>query len=389
MPIRVACQCGKAFAAPDNLAGKAVKCPGCGQPLRIPGGAAAPAPARPAAPQPAPLSGGLADLLDEAGIAQHAGPRCPQCEAPLAPTAVLCVKCGFHRQSGQRVYSEVKAGGKEIGHGDAASFLMARAAAEVAASPVAKDDKDTGGVASIWTWVFMLFLPGLFTLGFFVAGWWGGTLAAPAYMMLNAIKTGHYLLLIPGLLIAGGILLLAFGWLNVTSVALDRNVWHGLGCMLLIGTYCYFWGLFNWKHAKSQMLMYLSGIWLLTFGYYALIGCVAIETGGWAINIPLLLIFTGQLLSFVGITHITLIALEEGLGHGLACMLTGIYAPIYGFMRWAQCKMPQLLFLAGFGTTIFGVVVMVGLAAGGMLKAPNLIGFIEEMNAQAQQDAGE
>lgn len=36
MPIAVACQCGKRFQAKDELAGKRVKCPGCGNPLAIP-----------------------------------------------------------------------------------------------------------------------------------------------------------------------------------------------------------------------------------------------------------------------------------------------------------------------------------------------------------------
>jgi hypothetical protein len=38
MPISVTCQCGQSFRAKDDLAGKRVKCPKCGQPLTIPGG---------------------------------------------------------------------------------------------------------------------------------------------------------------------------------------------------------------------------------------------------------------------------------------------------------------------------------------------------------------
>jgi hypothetical protein len=36
MPILVACQCGGSFQAPDNLAGKRVKCPACGGDLAVP-----------------------------------------------------------------------------------------------------------------------------------------------------------------------------------------------------------------------------------------------------------------------------------------------------------------------------------------------------------------
>ena len=47
MTIRVGCQCGKRFAAPDHLAGKSVPCPSCGSPILI---AAPPAKAAALAP---------------------------------------------------------------------------------------------------------------------------------------------------------------------------------------------------------------------------------------------------------------------------------------------------------------------------------------------------
>jgi len=44
MAIEVKCgSCGKSFRAKDELAGKAVRCPGCQQPLKIPGHGASPA----------------------------------------------------------------------------------------------------------------------------------------------------------------------------------------------------------------------------------------------------------------------------------------------------------------------------------------------------------
>jgi hypothetical protein len=36
MAIAVRCECGKKFSAPEKLAGKRVKCPGCGGPIAIP-----------------------------------------------------------------------------------------------------------------------------------------------------------------------------------------------------------------------------------------------------------------------------------------------------------------------------------------------------------------
>ena len=49
MPIAVACNCGKKFNAKDELAGKRVKCPGCGEPIAIPSPAAAATAKTPAA----------------------------------------------------------------------------------------------------------------------------------------------------------------------------------------------------------------------------------------------------------------------------------------------------------------------------------------------------
>lgn len=36
MPIRVECECGKVLRLKDELAGKRVRCPGCGDPLSVP-----------------------------------------------------------------------------------------------------------------------------------------------------------------------------------------------------------------------------------------------------------------------------------------------------------------------------------------------------------------
>jgi hypothetical protein len=118
MPIPVACKCGQKFAAKDDLAGKATKCPKCGDVLRIPspaqpaGNPAAAKPAgvaRRAAPAqnpPATVGGSLADFLDEAGVkpvVEDTRPRCPNCKRPMEHEAVLCVACGFNVQTGRQI----------------------------------------------------------------------------------------------------------------------------------------------------------------------------------------------------------------------------------------------------------------------------------------------
>ena len=91
MPIKVACKCGAAFAAKDELAGRTVACPKCKQPLKIQAAqpAAAAAPAAPHA---------NADLFDGLGLKarDESIPRCPGCNADMPANAVLCVKCGYN-----------------------------------------------------------------------------------------------------------------------------------------------------------------------------------------------------------------------------------------------------------------------------------------------------
>lgn len=115
MPIRVTCGCGKTLAVKDALAGKAVKCPGCQQVVRIPassagGSAQASGGGRPAAKRPAPASsqssgfgGELDDLFAEEGFGQRVGATCPSCAAELKPGAVFCTRCGFNLQTGEKI----------------------------------------------------------------------------------------------------------------------------------------------------------------------------------------------------------------------------------------------------------------------------------------------
>lgn len=137
MPITIKCTCGKALRVKDELAGKAVKCPGCGQPVRVPGGpaagSAATKPARPAAkpaspaakparpvtqpvakPTASPNSGAnssaMSDLFAEEGMDQHVSSICPNCTAVMQPGTVLCMKCGFNQQSGEVMTRHLVAG---------------------------------------------------------------------------------------------------------------------------------------------------------------------------------------------------------------------------------------------------------------------------------------
>ena len=156
MPIKVVCQCGAAFAAPDQYAGKTVKCPKCANPLVVP----RPAPTA----APAPVNSSLAELLDEAGIGGGAGQRCPKCQAKMPPTAVICTECGFNTQTGAIVATAVKRG-KSDGHGGAAEAVLARAAEELAKGPTVETEQTTSGVLAGYLMSFGLLVVAVVTIG--------------------------------------------------------------------------------------------------------------------------------------------------------------------------------------------------------------------------------
>ena len=125
MPIPIKCQCGKALKVKDELAGKAVKCPGCGQAIRVgaaPGTkpaakpAAAPAPVAPVAAAAPPAAGGMDELFDEAGFSKQVASVCPSCRVEMDATAVFCTKCGYNKETGETFESH-KTAGVDIDHG--------------------------------------------------------------------------------------------------------------------------------------------------------------------------------------------------------------------------------------------------------------------------------
>jgi hypothetical protein len=93
MPISVTCPCGKRLRVKDELAGKRVKCPGCGAVLPTPNSPAAKVVTLPKAPSTAASA-----VPDQP--TSHAGPaeiqaHCPKCNARLkTDMAKQCFACG-------------------------------------------------------------------------------------------------------------------------------------------------------------------------------------------------------------------------------------------------------------------------------------------------------
>ncbi|WP_254507881.1 hypothetical protein [Anatilimnocola floriformis] len=150
MPIKATCACGASFAAKDELAGRTVACPKCKQPLTIP---------RPQAPAAPAVPHENADLFDGLGLKarDESQGRCPSCSAPMAPNAVICVKCGFNTKLGKRMQTismsneaPAATGGGHGGHGgDATGMLMARARAAAEEDAIAERAKTQEGTP-VW-----------------------------------------------------------------------------------------------------------------------------------------------------------------------------------------------------------------------------------------------
>lgn len=108
MPINVVCPCGQKLSAKDSLAGKTVKCPKCGKPLRIGSGDSSAtsvgAKRGPAQGHNRPTHDPIGDLLDEVGITvSRTGRRCPDCGSDMTKEAVICIECGYHTETGRRL----------------------------------------------------------------------------------------------------------------------------------------------------------------------------------------------------------------------------------------------------------------------------------------------
>lgn len=101
--ILTRCTCGNSFQAPAKFAGKMVRCPGCKEPLRVPAGKA------PDQPLPDQMDlAGVGSLLDEVGFQRSAAShRCPECREDLGEDAILCIHCGYNLESGKKMTTKV------------------------------------------------------------------------------------------------------------------------------------------------------------------------------------------------------------------------------------------------------------------------------------------
>jgi hypothetical protein len=159
MAIELACpKCRQKYRLKDELAGKKAKCAKCGESIHVPAAApvaasAAPAaktsapkpPApKPTAPKPiaavAPAKPVIADALpdlsdlfdDSFPVAAQpsrlestsSGSSCPKCGGALSANAVVCVKCGYNKQTGKKLSTSRESASASTQKKGSASTLM-------------------------------------------------------------------------------------------------------------------------------------------------------------------------------------------------------------------------------------------------------------------------
>ncbi|HEX5102963.1 MAG TPA: hypothetical protein VFV87_04090 [Pirellulaceae bacterium] len=256
MPIKVTCQCGKSFAAKDELAGRAVKCPNCQQPLRIPSPQAAGAPAAQnlaaplpsAAPRQAAASpgfsspGGASSLFDEAGLkAAPAGSSlCPGCTSPLPANAVVCIKCGYNLKLGRRMETVRMAqpGIGPGGHEATTADLMHKAAISIEEDREEERKKTREGMP--W-WVYGIGL--LFCMGFIIM-----MMVLPQRI---ALVTG-------GVLMYGiAAIVSLYAQIRILIIAFTESVAQGL-MVLLVPCYGLVYVFMHWDSCGGYFLMQVA-----------------------------------------------------------------------------------------------------------------------------------
>lgn len=158
MPIRINCPCGKSLNVRDDLAGKVVKCPGCGKPIKVTAGGGSSSAATQAAGVAAAAEERrrMHDLFDEEGFSEQVAAVCPACRAEMGAGAVLCTKCGYNIQTGERLVSH-KTAGVDIDHG---TLALQKAKQDMASADQMQKDMFNKAGMPWWALALVLFMMG-------------------------------------------------------------------------------------------------------------------------------------------------------------------------------------------------------------------------------------
>ncbi len=243
MPIKVSCECGQTFTAKDELAGQTLLCPKCHQPITI----GATAARETQGPKKKSAGGGIADLLDEAGIAEVRGVRCPKCGEGIAQGGVLCVHCGYHQEKGEVI------AGARIRKGDADGFLeAAESMMDFAEQQIEYDKVEEKKNISHGTPAWLLFLVLMIVVGF----------AATMYVLPRdqAVRTTGIAV------IALGGLLQCISSIRILIVAFMERLLQGF-LSLFVPFYVFYYIISRWRRCGSFFMTFLGAVLIQLLGW--------------------------------------------------------------------------------------------------------------------------
>ncbi|MEM7455625.1 MAG: hypothetical protein AAF456_14830 [Planctomycetota bacterium] len=255
MAIKVRCEsCGIGFKAKNALAGRRVPCPKCKQPIDIPRPEAAQGAVAAAGAAAQPAGGGynpLLDLLDEAGVeSTPRGPTCESCGMEMPMNAVVCVHCGYNRETGRRmetaVFDDDEESSMDGGMTDA-DKIMARAEQEIDDMPVTAVGQDFGDGADsiVIAGVSFIVLLVLVAIGV-------GTIFIMDSLaeVINSAKISFY----ASMLIAIG----CMAWISIVAFLTKSS--QGMICICTLGLYCIIFGFMQGKALLLPTIILLLSI---------------------------------------------------------------------------------------------------------------------------------
>jgi len=254
MAIKASCgNCKSSFNAKDSLAGRKVKCPKCGEKLRVPGEKAAAAPAKAKKKRVKPSEGTfnvMDDLLNEANVrTKSKGVVCDDCGAELEMGATICIECGFNLETGSRLRTDAfddEAGENDYG-ATSAEKMMRQAEKDIAETPVTGDDQDFGDGAEsvVIAAVAGVILVILMAVALLII-----------YLMENLSDQIHSSLISFIASVALGIGCIA--WITIVAFLVRKS--QGIICLATAGLYCIVFGFMQGKQLLLPTIVLLISI---------------------------------------------------------------------------------------------------------------------------------
>lgn len=314
-----------------------------------------------------PLQAGMGALLGEAGIDHVAGGvPCPNCNSGLRPGAVICMKCGFNLQLGERMTTVVRTA-EDLENENYDPLLHGISIKEHGNPLLDKAERDiirdrqmqkTLVQGAPW-WMVLLGL--VFILGFSV-------------MMIvigPEIQKKHGMLALLGIaaslfVASSSVMCLISFWLQTVTFAV-RNSWlHGL-LSFFFPPYALPYAATQYTKAPQLIKMYLFGVLLIPV---VIIGCGTLailfrtvmgtaKGMEWVMLLSWIALLVSNAMMILNWARIASFALEQEPSpvHAiLCCLFTNLYSIVYGCMRWQRLKTQTILLLVGTFLSILGTI---------------------------------